>query len=797
MITPLDDIRKRIKKIYVHPNTVKIASLIILGMLMLLPFCMTKMDLFNPAQKAIKLYPMTVLFSDFAHKGLNFFYVSSFLLFLLPIAFITIFISIFKRKISSKIVYVSVLVPISLYLTASISGMNLFANTPRWFYTLSPLTYFAFFTALIFHAFLITNGIISIKKQNGSYMEYKRLLEEKEMQEENLRKRIADKLKKQKEKSKTVSAKNASEGNFSVEKMLKKSLNQLNTKKRRTRIKTKITIVILFTILVILSTFIYTDLRNYNMLLTQNVNTTGKNQAEQVAAIYSFSDGLHAKINAFLEGIKKTNASSPFPFQRVDIITTNSKQPIFLEEINESTVLPAFDVFSYTTAAGRVRLIPEEEKRITSGEAALYIKHCKDKSTVSTPIYKNENGTCLYVYPVTFSRKEGQRLIGFSVVTYLKEVLDRPYFQALVFVLSISAVFFYASIIIVLFLADFIANPIIFLCGNIRKTANILSEMISSNRAIEPNRLIFEENIKTHDEIKTLSRELKNIISLIRGILPYVSFHTIQNAEKNLSSKSSTRELCFLFTDIRGFTTMCENMQPREVISILNHYLDIETKIIFENGGDVDKYVGDEIMAFFSGPKKEINACKAAMEIRKAMRREQMAALKEGSALVSIGIGINSGPVVFGPVGSKTRKDFTSIGDTVNLAARLEGVNKKYGTWILASESTWSETNDAFLGRRLDRVRVVGINTPVQLYNVMAVRSEASAEMVQLVGIFENAIDFYRQKEYQKALNLFNKCLEVSPDDEPSKMYVERMKMLLADAETAATHSDIVNMTSK
>ena len=175
MITPLDDIRKRIKKIYVHPNTVKIASLIILGMLMLLPFCMTKMDLFNPAQKAIKLYPMTVLFSDFAHKGLNFFYVSSFLLFLLPIAFITIFISIFKRKISSKIVYVSVLVPISLYLTASISGMNLFANTPRWFYTLNPLTYFAFFTALIFHAFLITNGIISIKKQNVSYMEHKRL----------------------------------------------------------------------------------------------------------------------------------------------------------------------------------------------------------------------------------------------------------------------------------------------------------------------------------------------------------------------------------------------------------------------------------------------------------------------------------------------------------------------------------------------------------------------------------------------------------------------------------------------
>ena len=775
MITPLDDIRKRIKKIYVHPNTVKIASLIILGMLMLLPFCMTKMDLFNPAQKAIKLYPMTVLFSGFVQRSLSFFFASCLALFLLPIAFMIIFISIFQRKISSKIVYFSVLVPISLYLAASVSGMNLFANTPRWFYAISPFTYFAFFTALVFHGFLIAHGIISIKRQNESYMEYKRLLEEKEVQEENLRKRIAEKLKKQKEKSKTVYAKTANEGNFSIEKMSKQSLNKLKTKKRRTHIKTKITIVILFTILVILSTFIYTDLRNYNMLLTQNVNTTGKNQAEQVAAIYSFSDGLHAKINAFLEGIKKTNASSPFPFQRVDIITTNSKQPIFLEEIDESSKLPAFDVFSYTTAAGRVRLIPDEEKIITPVEAILYIKHFKNKATVSTPIYNTEKGTCIYIYPVTFTRKEGQRLVGFSVVTYLKEILDRPYFQAKVFVFSISAVFFYASIIIALFLADFIANPVIFLCGNIRKTANILSRMISSSAAVEADRLIFEENIKTHDEIKTLSRELKNIISLIRGILPYVSFHTIQNAEKNLSSKSSTRELCFLFTDVRGFTTMCENMQPREVISILNHYLDIETKIIFENGGDVDKYVGDEIMAFFSGPKKEINACKAAMEIRKAMRREQKAALKEGSALVSIGIGINSGPVVFGPVGSKTRKDFTSIGDTVNLAARLEGANKEYGSKSIISEEVYKNLSNDFICRELDFIAVKGKTEAVRIYEILQPTEKLTTEkLYDIKKLFETGLAYYRKRKWKHAEKYFAECAQ-KYNDTPSKVFLRRV----------------------
>ena len=225
--------------------------------------------------------------------------------------------------------------------------------------------------------------------------------------------------------------------------------------------------------------------------------------------------------------------------------------------------------------------------------------------------------------------------------------------------------------------------------------------------------------------------------------------------------------------------------------------------LILQEKGTIDKYIGDAIVSFFGAPMDlpdhAYRACLAAIRMKQAEAELNKQLYDAGDIPMPIftRIGINTGEMVVGNMGTEKKMNYTIMGNDVNLAARLEGVNKKYGTWILASESTWSETNDAFLGRRLDRVRVVGINTPVQLYNVMAVRSEAPAEMVQLVGIFENAIDFYRQREYQKALNLFNKCLEVSPDDEPSKMYVERMKMLLADAETAATHSDIVNMTSK
>lgn len=137
------------------------------------------------------------------------------------------------------------------------------------------------------------------------------------------------------------------------------------------------------------------------------------------------------------------------------------------------------------------------------------------------------------------------------------------------------------------------------------------------------------------------------------------------------------------------------------------------------------------------------------------------------------------------------------MGNDVNLAARLEGVNKKYGTWILISESTWNETQGMFLGRRLDRVRVVGINTPVQLYNIMAVKKEADENMIALVNAFEKAISLYRERQYLLALQAFKECQKIKADDEPTRIYIERMESLVSDPELAKTHDDIVNMTSK
>ena len=743
-----------------YPYMLQIVSLVILAVLMIMPFGMDKMDLLNYEQTPQLLYPFTMLFSVLLKKELHFFYISCFSFLLLPIAFLIILISIFNKKITRNTVIISALVAVTLYLVSAVSGMMMFANTIRWFRSLSIFVYAAFFTALIFHVFLISRGITLIKAKNETYSEYKQLVLEDEKTE---------KSDKQPENKKTEEKK------FNIKNQVRQLIGRTKKPEKKTHLKNKIAGVILIAIIIIISVFIYTDLKNYKLLLTQNVNTTGKNQAEQVAAIYDFSDGLHAKISAFLEGIKKTNASSPFPHHRVDIITTDSKTPVFLEKIDNTTKLPDFNVFSYTTEAGSVRNIPAEEKRITAEEAAHYIQHFQNVTTRNQPIYIPEKGTCIYIHPITFSRKDGQRLVGFAVVTYMKEILERPYFQAKVFIFALAAVFAYAAIIITLFIADFIAEPIIQLCVNIRKTTNILNELLSGNAKIEANKLVFADNLKTRDEIKTLSKEIKNIITLVRGMLPYVSFHTIRNAEKDAGSRSISRNLCFLFTDIRGFTKLCEKLPARDVIMMLNRYLNIETKIIFDNGGDVDKYVGDEIMAFFAGPKKEINACKAAMEIREALYREQQDAIKAGRESVSIGIGINTGYVVFGPVGSETRKDFTSIGDTVNLAARLEGANKQYGSKSIISESVYNNLGNAFICRELDYITVKGKTEAVRIFEILQeTQKNTSDKIYDLKKVFETGLDYYRQRKWKTAEKYFLECVE-KYNDQPSKVFLERI----------------------
>ena len=181
------------------------------------------------------------------------------------------------------------------------------------------------------------------------------------------------------------------------------------------------------------------------------------------------------------------------------------------------------------------------------------------------------------------------------------------------------------------------------------------------------------------------------------------------------------KQLTVFFSDVRGFTTLSESMTPQELLNHLNEYFTVMTNIILEYKGTLDKYVGDEIMCFWGAPLPQeehaLLACQCALRQQKAL--DELNESWPPEKRISIGIGINSGIMTVGNVGSEGRMNYTLMGDPVNLGARLEGTNKQYGTTIIISEFTYGLVKDQVVARELDNIRVKGKNKPVLIYELI------------------------------------------------------------------------------
>lgn len=242
------------------------------------------------------------------------------------------------------------------------------------------------------------------------------------------------------------------------------------------------------------------------------------------------------------------------------------------------------------------------------------------------------------------------------------------------------------------------------------------------------------------------------------------------------------KELTVLFSDIRGFTTISERLSPEQMVSLLNEYLTSMTDIVFEHRGYLDKYIGDAIMVVYGAPVPQsdhpIQACLTAVDMMTELRRLQERWEREGLPFMDIGIGINTGPMVIGNMGSKSRFNYTVIGDSVNLASRLEGLNKTYGTHIIISESVYRDVSEIFLCRELDTVKVKGKLKPSLIYELVGKRSDSRA-LVEFVETFHKGLGYYKDKDWEMALMEFEAVLRIKPDDRPSEIYVERCRRLM------------------
>jgi len=244
------------------------------------------------------------------------------------------------------------------------------------------------------------------------------------------------------------------------------------------------------------------------------------------------------------------------------------------------------------------------------------------------------------------------------------------------------------------------------------------------------------------------------------------------------------RELTVLFSDIRGFTTFSEQLEPEVLVELLNTFLGEMTDIILGREGMLDKYIGDAIMAVWGAPLAQpdhaARACRAALAMASRLAILNQQWQLRGWPTVEIGVGLNTGAMVVGNMGSVRRLSYTVIGDNVNLGSRLEGLNKMYGTRIIASEATIAAAGDAVVARELDRVRVKGRRLPVKIFEILAPAEERAA-WVSVVEDFASGLAAYRQRQWSQAVTAFEAVLALRKDDGPAKHYLQRCHDMVAN----------------
>ena len=244
-------------------------------------------------------------------------------------------------------------------------------------------------------------------------------------------------------------------------------------------------------------------------------------------------------------------------------------------------------------------------------------------------------------------------------------------------------------------------------------------------------------------------------------------------------------EITVLFSDVRGFTTISETLDAQELARLLNGYLTEMTRIIFRHQGTLDKYIGDAVMAIwgapFTEPKHGERCCEAALSMLSRLSELQRGWVSEGLPAMEIGIGINTGIASVGNMGSSLRYGYTAMGDTVNLASRLEGLNKEYGTSILISETTRADvTNDQIIIREIDFIRVKGKNQPVTIFEILS-RQAAANDGKALVEMFGQGREAYKTRNWHAAKTAFEEVLRRWPDDGPSRVFRGRCDEYLAE----------------
>ncbi|MHB0982403.1 MAG: adenylate/guanylate cyclase domain-containing protein [Thiobacillus sp.] len=327
-----------------------------------------------------------------------------------------------------------------------------------------------------------------------------------------------------------------------------------------------------------------------------------------------------------------------------------------------------------------------------------------------------------------------------------------------------------------------------------RSLVDPVKRLVGGTRAVEAGDLDVEILVRTHDELATLATSFNHMVVGLREkeriretFGQYVDPRIVKTLLENRigADKGERQVMTVFFSDLEGFTRLCEGLTPDAAVRFLNRYFSMMAEVVRSRQGIVDKYIGDSVMAFwgppFTDPADHARlGCLAALEQMAQLDAfrawlPEMFGVRDNLPEVNVRMGIASGEVTVGNIGSETSRGYTVIGDIVNLASRLEQANKFYGTRILASEATRTLAGDTLAFREIDSLRVAGKLEPVRVYELLGLAAEVSNSDQQRVQTYEAGLARYRAQDWDAAEAAFRECLAIEPKDQPGQVMLARI----------------------
>jgi adenylate cyclase len=290
--------------------------------------------------------------------------------------------------------------------------------------------------------------------------------------------------------------------------------------------------------------------------------------------------------------------------------------------------------------------------------------------------------------------------------------------------------------------------------------------------------------VKEMVDLKEGIEKMKSGLLSFRKYIPYKVVNQVLASRKTAEPFADKKELTIFFSDLENFTTISESLEPDKLVKLIGDHLAMCTNIVQSLEGTVDKYIGDSVMAFWNAPEDcenhEIKACEAALACQEQMVLFNEKNKAEGLPHLKMRIGISTGTVFVGNIGSNDRLNYTAVGDTVNLASRLEGTNKNYKTGILISDKTYAGTTEKILTRPVDKVAVKGKANAILIHEVLAKKENETAELRRMIELSTLGFEHYLGQRFQQAMDCYEQILGFKKDDQLASFYINRCMEFLA-----------------